>query len=106
MFVMKVLQVQSFINRVMKDGKKSTATRVVYNAFDIVGEKTGKEPLEVFQTALKNISPYDGSSPPNVSVVQLIKFLWKLTNAANLLWQLAGSLQQFALAKANLLQTV
>ena len=51
------VQVQSFIHRVMKDGKKSTATRVVYDAFDIVGEKTGQAPLEVFQTALKNISP-------------------------------------------------
>ena len=51
------VEVQSFINRVMKDGKKSTATRVVYNALDIIGEKTGKPPLEVFQSALKNISP-------------------------------------------------
>ncbi|MBN1230997.1 MAG: 30S ribosomal protein S7 [Anaerolineales bacterium] len=51
------VQVQSFINRVMYGGKKSTATGVVYDAFDIVAEKTGKEPLEIFQTALKNISP-------------------------------------------------
>lgn len=51
------VEVQSFINRVMKDGKKSTATRIVYNAFDIINEKTGKDALEVFQTALKNISP-------------------------------------------------
>ena len=51
------VEVQSFINRVMLDGKKSTATRGVYKAFDIIGEKTGKPPLEVFQSALKNISP-------------------------------------------------
>ena len=41
----------------MLDGKKSIAERIVYNAFDIVKEKTGKEPLEVFEEALKNIMP-------------------------------------------------
>jgi len=49
--------VQSFINRVMKNGKKSVATRLVYDAFDIVGERTGKEPLEVFEQAMKNATP-------------------------------------------------
>lgn len=51
------VQVQSLINRVMKSGKKSVATQIVYDAFDIVGEKTGKEPLEVFKQALDNTSP-------------------------------------------------
>lgn len=50
-------QVQSFINRVMKDGKKSTAARVVYDAFDIIEEKAGKPGLEVFKAALKEVSP-------------------------------------------------
>ena len=50
-------QVQSFINRVMKDGKKSTATTVVYDAFDLIQERTGKPGLEVFKAALKEISP-------------------------------------------------
>jgi len=50
-------EVQSFINRVMKDGKKSTATRVIYDAMDLIEERTKKNALEVFQTALKNVSP-------------------------------------------------
>ncbi|NLW24029.1 MAG: 30S ribosomal protein S7 [Clostridia bacterium] len=50
-------KVTKLINQVMLDGKKSIAERIVYNAFDIVKEKTGKEPLEVFEEALKNIMP-------------------------------------------------
>ena len=41
----------------MYDGKKSTAQKIVYGAFDIVKDKTGKEPLEVFTTAMDNIMP-------------------------------------------------
>ncbi len=51
------VEVQSFINRVMKSGKKSLATRIVYDAFDIIEEKTKKEPLAVFEKALENTSP-------------------------------------------------
>ncbi len=50
-------QVQSFINRVMTSGKKSTATTLVYEAFDLIEEKTGKPGLEVFKTAMKEVSP-------------------------------------------------
>jgi small subunit ribosomal protein S7 len=50
-------QVQSFINRVMKHGKKSTATRIVYEAFDIIEEKAGKPGLEVFKAAIKEVTP-------------------------------------------------
>jgi len=45
------------INRIMLNGKKSTVTRHVYKAIDMIGEKTGKEGIEVFETALKNVSP-------------------------------------------------
>ena len=51
------VKVQSFINRVMKNGKKSIAARLVYDAFDILGERTGKEPLEVFESAMANATP-------------------------------------------------
>lgn len=44
-----------FINTVMKDGKKDTATKVVYKALDII--KKDGEPLEVFDTAIRNVSP-------------------------------------------------
>jgi small subunit ribosomal protein S7 len=50
-------QVQSFINRVMKNGKKSTSRRLVYGALDLIEERTKKDGLEVFQTALKEVSP-------------------------------------------------
>ena len=49
--------VTKLINNIMYDGKKSTAQKIVYGAFDIVKEKTGKEPLEVFTTAMDNIMP-------------------------------------------------
>jgi small subunit ribosomal protein S7 len=48
--------VAKFINHLMFDGKKSTAQRVVYDAFDILAKKK-KEPLEVFDQAIKNVSP-------------------------------------------------
>lgn len=47
----------SFINRIMRRGKKSVAVSSVYGAMDILGEKTGKNPLEVFEQALKNVGP-------------------------------------------------
>lgn len=50
-------QVQSFINRLMKGGKKSTARRVVYGAIDIIEERTGKPGIDVFKAAIKEISP-------------------------------------------------
>ena len=49
--------VTKFINKVMLSGKKSVAQRVVYDAFETIREKTGKDPLEVFETALKNVMP-------------------------------------------------
>ena len=46
-----------FMNHVMVDGKKSVAERIVYGALDVVSEKTGAEPLEVFEKALESIAP-------------------------------------------------
>jgi len=51
------VQVQNFINRVIKRGKKSVATSLVYDAFDLIGERTNRNPLEVFEQAIKNVSP-------------------------------------------------
>ena len=51
-------QVGKFINYIMKDGKKVTARKVVYGALDIIKEKAKVEnPLEIFQTAITNVSP-------------------------------------------------
>lgn len=49
--------VSKLINQIMLDGKKGTAEQLVYGAFDIVKEKTGKDALEVFDQAMKNIMP-------------------------------------------------
>ncbi len=49
--------VTRLINNVMYDGKKGVAQKIVYGAFEIVGEKTGKDALEAFQEALENIMP-------------------------------------------------
>lgn len=50
-------QVTKLINYVMYDGKKSTAERIVYDAFDIIGGETKENPLVIFESALKNIIP-------------------------------------------------
>ncbi len=60
------VQLQSFINRVMKRGKKSTATRLVYDTFDLLEKQSKKAPLEVFQQAFKNVSPVMEVKPRRV----------------------------------------
>jgi small subunit ribosomal protein S7 len=49
--------VSRFINRLMLHGKKSVATNVIYGAFDIIGERTHRNPLEVFNQAVENATP-------------------------------------------------
>ena len=49
--------VTKLVNSIMLDGKKGVAQKVVYGAFDIIKEKTGQEPLEVFTAAIENIMP-------------------------------------------------
>jgi len=46
-----------FINKIMERGKKSRAEQIVYGSLDIIKEKTGKDPLETFKTALNNVKP-------------------------------------------------
>lgn len=49
--------VTKLINNIMEDGKKGIAQKICYEAFDIIKEKTGKDPLEVFEQALNNVMP-------------------------------------------------
>lgn len=49
--------VSKFINNLMWDGKKSLAQRLIYQSFDIVEKKTGKNAIDVFNLAIKNVSP-------------------------------------------------
>ena len=45
------------IRRIMRSGKQSLAARIIYDAMDIIGERTGNEPIEVFEQAIKNLTP-------------------------------------------------
>ena len=49
--------VTRLVNNIMYDGKKGVAQKIVYGAFDIVKEKSGKEPLEAFEQAMENVMP-------------------------------------------------
>jgi small subunit ribosomal protein S7 len=49
--------VTRLINTIMKDGKKGTAEKILYGAFDTVKERTGNDPIEVFEKAMENIKP-------------------------------------------------
>jgi small subunit ribosomal protein S7 len=51
------VEVSKFINAIMQSGKKSVAERIVYGAFDIITTKSGKDPLEVFTSAMGNVKP-------------------------------------------------
>jgi len=53
----KDLILAKFMNRIMKDGKKSVSEQIVYGAFDIVSKKTDKSPIEYFHDALNNVKP-------------------------------------------------
>ena len=88
--------VARFINNVMLDGKKSTAENILYDSFDIIGEKTGKQGIDIFEKAMKNVRPtlevksrrVGGATyqvptevPPNRSIALAIR--WILTTARN-----------------------
>lgn len=60
------VQVQSFINRVMKDGKKSLAVNLVYDALAIIESRSKRNGLEVFEEAIKNVSPMMEVKPRRV----------------------------------------
>jgi len=60
------INVQNFINRVIKNGKKSVATSVVYDAFDLIEARTKRNPAEIFEQAIKNVSPIMEVKPRRV----------------------------------------
>jgi small subunit ribosomal protein S7 len=49
--------IAKFINYIMKGGKKNTAQKIIYEAFDRISEKTKQDPIEVFDSAMKNVGP-------------------------------------------------
>lgn len=58
--------VSKFINAIMQDGKKATAEKICYGAFDVIKEKTGNDPLKVFKAALENVKPLVEVKPRRV----------------------------------------
>jgi hypothetical protein len=66
-----------FINKIMLDGKKGVAERIVYDAFDLVRAKTGKDPLEVFDAAMKNVMPLLEVRAPAALAVLTTRFRLK-----------------------------
>ncbi|GIV97515.1 MAG: 30S ribosomal protein S7 [Herpetosiphonaceae bacterium] len=60
------VQVQMMINKVMQRGKKGVAEKIVYSALDIAGQRVNRDPLEVFEQALRNASPSIEVKPKRV----------------------------------------
>jgi small subunit ribosomal protein S7 len=60
------VNVAMFVNRLMKNGKKSTASRVMYDAMDMVQERAKRDPVEVFEQALANVTPVIEVKPRRV----------------------------------------
>jgi len=58
--------VAKFINRLMVEGKKSTAERILYNSLQILAEKTNEEPLKAFEKAMDNVKPHMEVKPRRV----------------------------------------
>ena len=72
--------VTKLINSIMLDGKKGTAQKVVYGAFDIIREKTGKEPVEVFEQALRWITQFSRTRSEKTMKERLAAELMDATN--------------------------
>jgi small subunit ribosomal protein S7 len=60
------VKVNRFIRQVMRCGKKSTAVTIVYNAFDLIKERSSKDPMEIFEQALRNVGPQIEVKPRRV----------------------------------------
>lgn len=60
------VSVQSFINRVIKNGKRSVAATLMYDAMDMIADRTKRDALEVFDAAIKNVSPVMEVKPRRV----------------------------------------
>ncbi len=60
------LRVAMFVNRLMRNGKKSTATRIIYDSFSIIESRAKRNPVDVFEDALKNVTPQIEVKPRRV----------------------------------------
>ncbi|MFO7539444.1 MAG: 30S ribosomal protein S7 [Chloroflexota bacterium] len=60
------MHVSMFVNRLMRDGKKSTAQQVLYGSFDLIEERVNRPPIEIFEAALDNVKPQVEVKPRRV----------------------------------------
>jgi small subunit ribosomal protein S7 len=60
------VHISMFVNRMMRGGKKSTAQRIMYNALDIIEARASRDPVELFEQALRNVSPAVEVKPKRV----------------------------------------
>lgn len=63
--------VSKFMSAIMESGKKSTAEKICYGAFELMKKKTGSDPLKVFKTALENVKPVLEVKPRRVAGAQV-----------------------------------
>ena len=82
--------VTKLVNSIMLDGKKGVAQKVVYGAFDIIKEKTGNEPLEVFTSRRWKTSCPFWKSRPAVSAAPTIRCPWRSVPTVVRPWVCAG----------------
>jgi len=93
-----------FINRLMMKGKKSIAQRITYNAFDIIQEESNREPLEVFQQALRNATPAVEVRPKRIggSTIQVPTELRAVrSEALAMRWIIRGARSRNVLPKSR-----
>jgi small subunit ribosomal protein S7 len=86
--------VSQFINRIMERGKKITAERLVYDAFEIIGDKTKKNPMEIFESAMRNAGPSIEVKPRRVGGATLqvpVEVSSVRRNALAMRWLIANS---------------
>ena len=81
--------VTRLVNSIMLDGKKGVAQKIVYDAFTMIQEKTGNDPLEVFQKAMENIMPSLECKTRRVGGANY-QVPWKSAPPAARLWACAG----------------
>ena len=88
------LELARFINRVMQRGKKTTAQRITYSAFDIIREQSGLDPIEVFENAMRNSTPLVEVRPKRVggSTIQVPTELRRVrSEALAMRWLIRGA---------------
>jgi small subunit ribosomal protein S7 len=103
------LSVHMFVNRVMKNGKKSLAYKIVYTTFKNIGDATGKNPVEVFEIALENVMPKVEVQPRRrAGSVQMVPSLLRSVErgqATALRWILEACEKKSAKSMVEKLQT-